>query len=330
MEVSLLLPLFGGLLIVACGWVWLIVRAFHQGIGWGLACLLLPPLVLWFAVRHPEQAVAPLALTMTGGIFITGSALYLLATPIPIALQNASAGESRLGSLIREVLHSDPVHEWVESRAYFLQLGAIPVVTCAWIWLLARAFRFRRAWGWTSLLFPPAGLVFVARHPRRGAAPLILLVSAIVVATVPAVYILCVQVDLGPRDKVVGGKRHVTLTGWDRDDYSVLRLMPDISVLQMANPDVTDHVLEALADMKSLEELDLNGTQVTDVGLGTIREFPSLVTLRLARTRITDKGFRVNLSSKNSLMQLDLRHTQVDRDTVKAWRAMKPDRKALQ
>ena len=149
-------------------------------------------------------------------------------------------------------------------------------------------------------------------------------------ATVPAVYILCVQVDLGPRDKVVGGQRHVTLTGWDRDDYSVLRLMADVSVLQMANPDVTDRVLEALAGMKNLEELDVNGTQVTDVGLGTIRDFPSLVTLRLARTRITDKGFRDNLLSKDSLMQLDLQHTPVSQDTVKAWRAIKPDRKALQ
>ncbi len=146
----------------------------------------------------------------------------------------------------------------------------------------------------------------------------------------PAVYILCVQVDLGPRDKNVDGKRHVTLTGWDRDDYSVLRLMPDVSVLQMANGDVTDHTLEVLDSMKNLQELDLNGTQVTDAGLGIIRDLPDLVTLRLAKTKITDEGFRDVLATKGSLMQLDLQHTQVSRDTVKAWRAVKPDRKALQ
>ena len=80
---------------------------------------------------------------------------------------------------------------------------------------------------------------------------------------------LCVRVDLGPRDKNVDGERHVTLTGWDRGDYSVLRLMPDVSVLQMANADVTDDVLEGLRGMKNLHELDLNGTQVTDAGLGS-------------------------------------------------------------
>jgi Leucine-rich repeat (LRR) protein len=156
-----------------------------------------------------------------------------------------------------------------------------------------------------------------------------LLVLAVLIATVPAVYILLVQVDLGPRDRNVDGKRHVTLTGWDRDDYAVLRLLPDVSVLQMANADVTDHVIAGLGGMKNLEELDLNGTQVTDAGLGIIRDLPALATLRLARTKITDKGFRDFLSSKESLMQLDLQHTQVSRDTVKTWRAGNPDRKAL-
>jgi hypothetical protein len=261
---------------------------------------------------------------------VAAPALYLLAVPATVPLQKESSQASRLWSLTSEALRSDPVHEWVESRSYFLQVGAVPVVFCAWIWLLVRAFRERRAWGWTSLLFPPVGLAFTARHPRRGAAPVILLVMAVLVAAVPAVYILCIRIDLGPRDKNVGGERHVTLTGWDRGDYSVLRLMPDVSVLQMANADVTDQVLEALRDMKNLQELDLNGTQVTDAGLGIIRDLPALATLRLARTKITDKGFRDVLLRKDSLMQLDLQRTQVSRDTVKAWRAIKPDRKAMQ
>jgi hypothetical protein len=330
MEVYLLIPLFGGLLVVACAWIWLLVRAFQQGVWWGLACSILPPLALWFAMRYSHRAVAPLVLVVAGGVASAVPASYLLVIPAPEALQKTSPQESRLWSLTSKALHSDLVHEWVESRSYFLQVGAVPIVACAWIWLLVRAFRERRAWGWTSLFLPPAGLAFAARHPRRGAAPLILLVLAVLVATVPAVYILCVQVDLGPRDKNVGGKRHVTLTGWDRDDYSVLRLLPDVSVLQMANADVTDHVVENLRGMKNLEELDLNGTQVTDVGLGIIRELPVLATLRLARTKITDKGFRDFLATKESLMQLDLQHTQVGRDTVKTWRAGKPDRKPLQ
>ena len=320
MEVYLLIPLFGGLLVVACAWIWLLVRAFGQGIWWGLACSILPPLAFWFAMRHAHQAITPLVFLVAGGATVTVPAIYLLVMPVPEALQKASEQESRLWSLTSKAMRSDAVHEWVESRSYFLQVGALPVVACAWIWLLVRAFRQQRAWGWASLFLPPAGLAFAARHPRRGAAPLILLVLAILVATVPAVYILCVRVDLGPRDKNVGGKRHVTLTGWDRHDYSVLRLIPDVSVLQMANANVTDHVIEGLGGMKNLEELDLNGTQITDTGLVIIRDLPALATLRLARTKITDKGFRDILATKDSLMQLDLQHTEVSGDTVKAWR----------
>ena len=108
------------------------------------------------------------------------------------------------------------MHEWVESKAYFLQVGALPIAGFAWIWLITRAFREGRAWGWSSLFFPPAGLAFAGRSPRRVVAPLILLALAILAATVPAIYVLCVQLDLGPRDKSVNGQRHVTLTGWDR------------------------------------------------------------------------------------------------------------------
>jgi hypothetical protein len=139
-----------------------------------------------------------------------------------------------------------------------------------------------------------------------------------------------VPLDLAERVKLVDGRRHVTLTGWDRKDYSLLRLMPDVSVLQMANPDVTDGVLEKLRHMKALQELDLNSTPVTDAGLGVLRDLPALETLRLARTKITDKGFHDALSSKDSLMQIDLRGTSVSRDSAKAWRDAKPGRKAMQ
>ena len=119
---------------------------------WVGSCVsVIPPLVLWFAVRHSERTVVPLVLIVAGGILITGPAFYLLT--IPRALEKTSAGKSRLWSLTSEALHSDPVHEWVESRAYFLQVGAIPIVACAWIWLLVRAFRTRRAWGWASLFY---------------------------------------------------------------------------------------------------------------------------------------------------------------------------------
>jgi len=101
-------------------------------------------------------------------------------------------------------------------------------------------------------------------------------------------------------------------------------------VLQMANPDVTDQSLEPLKAMNALQELDLSGTQVTDMGLRILKDLPALVRLHLARTKITDQGFHEALFAKDSLMQLDLRSTQVGRETVQAWRDAKPGRRALQ
>jgi len=138
-----------------------------------------------------------------------------------------------------------------------------------------------------------------------------------------------VTLDLKPRDKLVNGQRHLTLTGWDRKDYSFLKLNPDVVVLQMANPDVNDETIEALSGMKVLQELDLNGTQLTDAGLKVLKDLPALSDLRLARTKITDQGFHDELFSKSSLMRLDLRETQVSRETVQAWRESKPQRRVL-
>ena len=140
----------------------------------------------------------------------------------------------------------------------------------------------------------------MGRHPRKGTAPLLLFMLSLLIAATPAIYTLCVRLDLGPRDMMVDGQRHLTLTGWDRKDYSVLRLEPDVVLLQMANPDVTDETLESLREMKALQELDLNGTQVTDAGLKTLKDLPSLARLRLARTKITDQGFHDVLSAKDS------------------------------
>ncbi len=163
MEAYLLIPLFGGLSIVLGAWAWLLVCAFRQGLWWGFVCLIMPPLALWFAARHAQQAIAPLVLVVAGGFLVTAPALYLLVVPAPETLQKTSSHESRLRSLTSKALRSDLVHEWVESRAYFLQVGAIPVIACAWTWLLVRAFRQRRAWGWASLILPPVGLAFAAR-----------------------------------------------------------------------------------------------------------------------------------------------------------------------
>ena len=132
-----------------------------------------------------------------------------------------------------------------------------------------------------------------------------------------------------PRDRIVEGERHITLTKSDQRDYSYLESQRDAVVLQIANPDVTDRTLEYLRGMAALKELDLNNTQVTDAGLRILKDLPALAALRLKNTKITDKGFRDILAGKESLKQLDLTGTQVDRETVQAWRSAQPGRRAL-
>ena len=175
-----------------------------------------------------------------------------------------------------QMLQSDTAHDWMVANAFYMQLGGLAFALLAWVWLIVRAFRTRRAWGFASLAVPPVGFIFAARHPRKGILALGLLLLCLLVALTPALYTLFVTLDLKPRDTMVKGQRHLTLTGWDRKDYSFLKLNRNVAVLQMANPDVTDHTIEALRGMNELEELDLNGTQITDAGLNVLKDLPAL------------------------------------------------------
>ena len=322
--------LFSGLTVSALAWIWLLIRAFRQSIWWGLGALVLPPLAFAFSMRQPQKAIGPLVLFILGGLAVAGPLTYSLVSPVDLELRAKLQGGPKLWSLAGRDLQSDAAHEWMASKAFYMQFGGLAVALFAWFWLLVRAFRQNWRWGLGSLVLPPVGLFFVGRHLRKGTAPLLLCVSSLVIAAAPAVYTLFVRLDLGPRDKVVGGQRHLTLTGWDRKDYSILRLEPDVALLQMANPDVTDETLESLKEMKELQELDLNGTQVTDAGLKILKDLPLLTRLRLAHTKISDQGFHDLLSAKESLLQLDLSGTAVSRETAKAWRDAKSGRRVLQ
>jgi hypothetical protein len=330
MEAYAIPLLYGGLVLAALAWIWLIVRAFQEKVWWGLASLLLPPLALVFALRHAQKAIGPLVIFVLGGLVMAAPVAYSLVSPVDQELHDKLREKPKLWSLTESALQSDTAHEWMEGRAFYMQLGGLAVAAMGWIWLLTRAFRQHRRWGLASLILPPVGFVFAGRHPRKGAAPLILFVLSILVAAMPALYTLFVPLDLGPLESIVDGQRHLTLTGWDRKDYSILKLKPDVVVLQMANPDVTDKSLESLQEMQALQELDLSGTQVTDTGLKILKDLPVLSTLRLARTKITDQGFHSTLFAKDSLMRLDLSGTQVGRETVQAWRNAKAGRKAMQ
>lgn len=164
---------------------------------------------------------------------------------------------------------------------------------------------------------------------RLGPWPALVVLAGLIVAALPPVYSRWAGVDLGPREKVVDGKREITLTGWDRSDYSFLRSKTDLVVLQMANPDVTDETLKSLAGLDRLEILDIHDTQVTDRGLTILKALPALSTLYLKNTKITDQGFRDNLAAKESLVRLDLTGSGVSRASCDLWLKAKKGRRVL-
>jgi len=189
-----------------------------------------------------------------------------------------------------------------------LFIGGVLIVGLAAVWLVAR----------------------VLRRKGRMAAPLMMVVLGVSIACVPVVYTRFIsQVDLGEREKIVDGERHLTLTGWDRDSYEFLRLKTDTVVLQMANPDVTDPILAYLSGMELLRELDLDNTQITDDGLKALETLPALEMLRLGGTGITDEGFRSSVMQLPKLKRLNLRDTQVSDDAIEAWKQSGQGRRAL-
>ncbi|AMV37904.1 hypothetical protein [Planctomyces sp. SH-PL62] len=218
----------------------------------------------------------------------------------------------------------------VEQYGVHLMLAGLAMMAVGWLWLVVKAFRDRVGWGAAILVFPPLAPVYVLSKGRAVWAPASLMALGLVLTAFPPLYTRYVPVDLGPHERMVDGERHLTLTGWDRKDYAVLGSKSDAVVVQMANPDVTDETLRNLRGFSRLRELDLDDTQVTDEGLKILVELPALASLRLRNTRITDAGFKASLAPKESLRRLDLTGTAVDRETVEAWRAAAPGRRAMQ
>jgi hypothetical protein len=216
----------------------------------------------------------------------------------------------------------------LEKYGFYVLAGAVLVMAIAYIWLLIRAFRQHWAWGLTCLLFPPVLLLYLDRHWNKAQFPIWLFFCGFILAAVPLGLSIYEQhfPDLSPRERSVDGEVHLTLTGSNQKDYSILQSKPNVVVLQMANPDVTDQTLEYLKGMDQLKELDLNGTQVTDEGLIILADLPWLESLRLARTKITDEGFKKYLLPKETLQKLDLTGTEVKGKTKRDWKKAKPDR----
>jgi hypothetical protein len=211
----------------------------------------------------------------------------------------------------------------MEAYALYLQIAGVAVAAVGLLWLFIASVR---AWGWWVFLLPPASLFLIFARFGKAILPVVVLLLGAGLFFYPWAHAKLFPIDLGPYERVVEGEVHLTLTGWDQKDYSILKTRTDIVVLQMANADVTDETLTYLEGMANLRELDLNHTAITDGGLAILAKLPKLETLRLGQTRVTDQGLLTHLKEAETLKKLDVENTEITREARREWRQAKPGR----
>jgi hypothetical protein len=65
-----------GILLSVVGGIWLLITAFQESVGWGLACMFLPIVSLIFVFLHWEESKRPFLIGLAGNILvIAGAAL---------------------------------------------------------------------------------------------------------------------------------------------------------------------------------------------------------------------------------------------------------------
>lgn len=218
----------------------------------------------------------------------------------------------------------------IEIIAAVLLVFGTSLASIAHIWLIVRGFATRWYWGVATIVFPVIGqILFAWKHWSQAKTPMKVYGLAIVFLSLAFATNL-IPPDLGPYVQMVDGHQHVTLTGWDKQDYSIIKRFPKATVLQMANRDVTDDTLTYLAGMELLQELDLGESRITDAGLEKLASLPGLQILRIKNVAaITDAGFSRTLGKSNVLRELDARGTRIASKTLREWKKGQPDRKYL-
>jgi len=175
--------------------------------------------------------------------------------------------------------------------------------------------------GWLGLR--SVAVLLGRRRLRQLLVPLALLAGGLVVGAAPLVWqrVYLAVVGLGERERIIAGERALTLTGWDRSGYDILRTKRDVAILEMGNPDVTDDTLGLLADLPRLRELTLNDAAVGDAGLATLARLPALESLRIARTRVTPEGVgRFLEAPPPRLRQLDVSGNGIPTAILRRWK----------
>ncbi len=129
-----------------------------------------------------------------------------------------------------------------------------------------------------------------------------------------------------PIANVTTGERDLTLTDKAGLDYAKELSEKNWTILQLANPDVTDATVELLRPMVELKRLDLSRTAITDKSLELLATLPKLEDLKLTSTKITDAGLKKFLETSPSIRSLTVDGTDVKTATLRAWKNADPNK----
>lgn len=207
-----------------------------------------------------------------------------------------------------------------------LALGLFFAIS-GYFWLVIRAKQTGWVWFLVSTLLAPlgGGIVFAAVHFRKVIGPVAFIVAGLLIGASPIAINKLFPPVKAPIESVTTGEVDLTLTGLKDYDYSQLQEKPGLTVLQMANPEVTDEIVEWLRPMKSLKRLDLSDSQITEKALAILAELPALEDLKLSRTKIGDEAIQDFLKKAPALKEITLSGTQVKTSTLRTWKNAKPE-----
>jgi hypothetical protein len=199
------------------------------------------------------------------------------------------------------------MHRLSDQTGFILLIIGAALIAIGLIWLLVR---------WLPIL-----KTMIA----KGFTPFLVILLGAAIAASPYVINKFTPPDDKPVANVTTGERDVTFTGKQGLDYAKELAGKNLTVLQMANPDVTDATLELLKPMADLKRLDLTDTAVTDAGLEQLTKLTKLEDIKLARTKVTEAGLKKLLEALPELKDLDLRGTSVPTALLRDWKNAKPD-----
>jgi hypothetical protein len=63
-----------GIILSVVGGIWLLITAFQESVGWGVACLLLPIVTLIFVFLHWEESKKPFLISLAGNLLFIAAA----------------------------------------------------------------------------------------------------------------------------------------------------------------------------------------------------------------------------------------------------------------